>query len=85
MTHTDEWTAALFHYQPAMGLRERKGGQQEGLARARIRNIIQTAIFFTFPSARFREGPMVGLVIRADCGHTVSRGIERAKRLRIDS
>lgn len=43
-THTDEWTAALFHCQSAMGFREQEGGKQERAARAGIINIIQTTV-----------------------------------------
>lgn len=45
MTHTDEWTAALFHYQSAMGFRDREGGQRQQRAeRVGIINMIQTTI-----------------------------------------
>lgn len=49
MTHTDEWTAALFHYQSATGFRKQEGGEQEKAARAGIINSIQTTISLPFP------------------------------------
>lgn len=49
VTHTDEWTAALFHYQSATGFRKQEGGEQEKAARAGIINSIQTTISLPFP------------------------------------
>lgn len=57
VTHTDEWTAALFHYQSAIGIREREGGERERAVRVGIINMIQTAIFISpFPLSQTQRG-----------------------------
>ncbi len=62
MTRTDEWTAALFHYQSAIGLREREGGEQERAARAGIINMIQTIISLSpFPLSQTQRRDHVGV------------------------
>lgn len=62
MTHTDEWTAALFHYQSAMGFREEEGGEHERAAKAGIINMIQTTISLPlFPLSQSQRGYHVGV------------------------
>lgn len=57
VTYTDEWTAALFHYQSAIGIRQREDGERERAVRVGIINMIQTIVFISpFPLSQTQRG-----------------------------